>query len=324
MSQQPSISPPAVQFREPSSALPSSRYPPASSSNTPTSAPSFFERRRTSHPHNRHVRPLHRASEGMANISQSSQPTPRLEHRSSQTIIDLTDEPEETGAVSRGPSQRPPQLGRSDASGLTEFIDLTDDDIVITGGRELPRPRPQENRHPREIHFAAMRDDSPSLFLPAHPPRPQHSIRRVFANPMNAIGVALGFRIPEAGGPPAPHHGAFHAAHFMEQMQLLHGMDAQNMPGLMDYRQPAFAAPKPEHVPPKPARENFTRSPKEDDIIICPSCEEELVDKKEAEEPIAKKTGRALSRKDREEHPFWVIKECGHVSSIFVKVKTQL
>ncbi|RDL39532.1 uncharacterized protein BP5553_03872 [Venustampulla echinocandica] len=313
MSQQASISPSAIQFIEPSSSQPSSRYPSVPSSNTRTIAPSFLERRRTSHPHNRpvHIQSLHRASEDMAEISQP-QSRPRLEHRSSQTIIDLTDEPDEIGPVSRGPSRRPPQLGRSDASGLMEFIDLTDDDIVITGGRELPRPRAQENRHARDIHFAPMRDDSPSLFIP-HPPHPPHAIRRVFANPMNAIGVALGFRIPEVRGAAAPHHEAFHAAHFVEHMQILRGMDAQNMPGLMDYRQPAFAAPKPEHVPPKPARENFTRSPKEDDIIICPSCEEELVHKKDVEEPVVKKTGRAPSRKDREEHPFWVIKECGHV-----------
>ncbi|KFY08720.1 hypothetical protein V492_05972 [Pseudogymnoascus sp. VKM F-4246] len=78
---------------------------------------------------------------------------------------------------------------------------------------------------------------------------------------------------------------------------------------------------KPEHVPPPPASEGFTRSPKEDDVIVCPACDEELV--VGAEEPATAtppgSTGKsatkakARSRKDREEHPFWVVRECGHV-----------
>jgi uncharacterized Zn finger protein (UPF0148 family) len=52
----------------------------------------------------------------------------------------------------------------------------------------------------------------------------------------------------------------------------------------------------------------------EDMTVICPSCEEELIHNKEIEEPVAKKNGKAPTRKEREEHPFWVVKECGHVS----------
>lgn len=78
---------------------------------------------------------------------------------------------------------------------------------------------------------------------------------------------------------------------------------------------------KAEHVPPPPVSEGFTRSPKEDDVIVCPACDEELV--VGSEEPAAgtlTATGKqaakakARSRKDREEHPFWVVRECGHVS----------
>jgi len=48
--------------------------------------------------------------------------------------------------------------------------------------------------------------------------------------------------------------------------------------------------------------------------VICPSCEEELIHNKEPEEePVVKKGGKAPTKKEREEHPFWVVKECGHV-----------
>ncbi|KFX86671.1 hypothetical protein V490_08949, partial [Pseudogymnoascus sp. VKM F-3557] len=79
---------------------------------------------------------------------------------------------------------------------------------------------------------------------------------------------------------------------------------------------------KAEHVPPPPVGDGFTRSPKEDDVIVCPACDEELV--VGPEEPAAPTStptatgkqatkAKARSRKDREEHPFWVVRECGHV-----------
>lgn len=279
----------------------------------------------------------------MADVAQA--PRPRLEHRASQTIIDLTDEPEEAIPLPsrnhrhRSRSQRPPQLGRSDASGLMEYIDLTEDnaepELIITGGRELSVPRRQEAQprsHRTGPQLPPIRPDSPGLFVPAAPPAPaQPAIHRVFGR-MNAglsagfnaaVGVAFGVAMPARQPPARPaahHHEAFHlnpADDILAQIQRLHGMPPQAMPGRMDYRQPAFAdrhERKPDHVPPPPARDNFTRSPMEDMTVICPSCEEELIHNKEIEEPVAKKNGKAPTRKEREEHPFWVVKECGHVS----------
>jgi hypothetical protein len=42
----------------------------------------------------------------------------------------------------------------------------------------------------------------------------------------------------------------------------------------------------------------------------------ELVAEKGNEEPVAvrKSNGKTPNKKDREEHHFWVVKECGHVS----------
>src|SRR5439155_11118703 len=102
-----------------------------------------------------------------------------------------------------------------------------------------------------------------------------------------------------------------------ENLRIILGAN-QRMPNL-DYNQHPFArprqAPKPQHQPPPAAQEGFTRSPTEDDIVICPACQKELVAKKgENEPPLKKPGGKAPNKKDREEHPFWVVKECGHVS----------
>jgi hypothetical protein len=97
---------------------------------------------------------------------------------------------------------------------------------------------------------------------------------------------------------------------------------ADNLPNL-DYRGNGGGggdrAPKPAFVPPPPAREGFTRDlgGEDDETLVCPGCEKELHYDPDADNvPAAKKakTARA-SRKDQEEHHFWALKECGHVSS---------
>ena len=132
--------------------------------------------------------------------------------------------------------------------------------------------------------------------------------------------AAAGFGVAVVG---ASRHGLhFHellheGVDILEQIHMLEHVGPA-MPGQMDYRRPAFAPRVPEYAPPEPAKPGFTRSPTENDIIICPSCEEELVHKKDTEEPIVKKGGKTPTKKEREEHPFWVIKECGHVSGFLI------
>jgi len=344
MSEQSTLSPSPIHFRDAPSTFTSHRFPTAASNNiNPLQRnlpPSFFDRRRTSHPHNQSLPSPHREiSEEMADVAQA--PRPRLEHRASQTIIDLTDEAipfPSRNHRHRSRSQRPPQLGRSDASGLMEFIDLTEDnaepELIITGGRELSVSRRQEAQpraHRAGPHLPPIRQDSPSLFVPHAAPAPaQPAIHRVFGR-MNAglsagfnaaVGVAFGVAMPARQPPSRPGnqlHEAFHlhpADDILQQLHRYNGMPPQAMPGRMDYRHPAFADRKPDHIPPPPARDNFTRSPMEDMTVICPSCEEELIHNKEIEEPVAKRNGKAPTRKEREEHPFWVVKECGHVSQL--------
>jgi hypothetical protein len=74
---------------------------------------------------------------------------------------------------------------------------------------------------------------------------------------------------------------------------------------IFDYQQPAFdlgidggnrpASPK--YEPPRDAAPGFTRTPGEDEVVVCPNCGDELA------------TGHNEMKQE-----LWVIKVCGHVS----------
>jgi hypothetical protein len=289
--------------------------------------PSFFERRRTSHPHNQASQSSYHSQDNIPEPRALQRPS--LEHRTSQTVIDLTDdagEPSMEGMHARYMS-RPPHLERSDA---LAFIDLTndivDDELEITETRRVQEPQQTPQAHTRNRQLPhprpplrLRRDDSPSMFIPEHlpDPRPMH---RDHAEPVardilrnNPIGRLVG------------HVG--NLANLIPQWVpddrfsfFVVGNGNQRMPENLDYGAHAFARPrqqpKPQHQPPPPAKPGFSRSPKEDDVAICPGCMKELVAEKANEEPVAvkKPNGKAPSKKDREEHHFWVVKECGHVS----------
>jgi hypothetical protein len=318
MSQHASLSPSPFFFGQPM---------PSGPRDTPHS---FFERRRTSHPHNQASQSSYHSQDNMPEPRALQRPS--LEHRTSQTIIDLTDD---TGEPSMGNMNaryvpRPPQLGRSDALALEDIIDLTndimDDDLEIIEARRVPDAQqvPQAHLINRQLPHSRPRlrlgrDSSPSMFAPQHlpDPRPMHRDggepvpRDMLRN--NPIGRLVGHVGNLANLIPwgAPDDGL---------SVLFVGNRNQRMPDHLDYAAHAFARPrqqpKPQHQPPPPAKPGFTRSPKEDDVAICPGCMKELVAEKGSEEPAAvkKPTGKAPNKKDREEHHFWVVKECGHVS----------
>jgi len=325
MSHTATLSPSPIAFGDPSSnSFSTSRFS-AGPSNEQILG--YFDRRRTSHPHNHS---LQQDSAEMADRTYS-QSRPRL--HTATSIIDLTDEPDDTPAPSqprnRNRASRPPQLGRSDAvsvANLGDFIDLTEDngpDIEIIAARQIATPRGRAPRARGERQF------SPSLFMPAVPVPPPRHINQVFGrDPPAAQVIARPGPVSYADRIQQQAHNFFNeVAEFaggirmfvnaedvraqLHLAALQHEMRPQQMPNGMDYRNPAFR--KPEHVAPAPAREDFTRSPTEKDVIICPSCEQELIHKKDDEEPVVRKGGRAPTKKDREEHPFWVVKECGHV-----------
>lgn len=92
--------------------------------------------------------------------------------------------------------------------------------------------------------------------------------------------------------------------------------------GMHPFGNPAAApAPKPQHEPPSDAREGYTRDTGGEEILICPSCEDELTYDPEGgdddEGPPAKKP---RTKKDLAECHFWAVKACGHVSSCFLRV----
>jgi hypothetical protein len=138
--------------------------------------------------------------------------------------------------------------------------------------------------------------------------------------------------VPEQGGRAAQYLGfAGHVPGWqdLELAAVIFGHhNNQQMPHVLNYEHHAFAPrpppAKPEHQPPAKATEGFTRSPLEEDIIICPACEEELVSQPDGTvEPAAapkKVSSRPPSKKDREEHPFWAVRACGHVSLLYPKL----
>jgi len=293
--------------------------------------PSFFERRRMSHPHNQASQSSYHPQDNMPEPRALQRPS--LEHRTSQTIIDLTDDAGEPnmGGVNARFMSRPPQLGRSDAQVLGDIIDLTegDDELEIIDTRRVTEPQqaPQPYTRNRQLPYPRQRlrpgrDDSPSMFVPEHLPDPR-SMYRDSGEPAprdilrnNPIGRLVGL---------AGHVG--NLANLIPQWGsddrfsfFVVGNGNQRMPDHLDYGAHAFARPrqqpKPQHQPPPPAKPGFTRSPKEDDVAICPGCMNELVAEKGNEEPVAvkKPNGKVPNKKDREEHHFWVVKECGHVS----------
>ena len=61
--------------------------------------------------------------------------------------------------------------------------------------------------------------------------------------------------------------------------------------------------PPPTYEAPPPAPEGFTRSPEEDDVLVCPNCDSELC---KGDDDVKKQV--------------WIAKQCVHVSSILTNV----
>lgn len=75
------------------------------------------------------------------------------------------------------------------------------------------------------------------------------------------------------------------------------------------------ARPQPAHIAPPEPREGFTRKTGEDTVVICPGCEKELKYDPDGVSPPPAKRAKT-TKKDREEHHFWAVKACGHVSQL--------
>jgi len=227
--------------------------------------------------------------------AQNQDAAPR-HHNPHRPLIDL-----------RTPARRTPSLARSDGSILgAPFIDLTDmpddDNPYANAGpgraNQAPRPALPLPRQPIVL------DDGDEG---ANRGRMIDMLGRV-----NRITNGIDNNMAEL----TFFHRILHQVHTGEIEEPVNPL-GQNMP-MFNYRANGYnnEPPKPAHIPPPPPREGFSRDTGGEDAFVCPSCEEELKfdpDEKDASPP----TKRARSRKDNEEHHFWAVKECGHVSSFF-------
>jgi hypothetical protein len=224
--------------------------------------------------------------------------------------------------------QRTPSLSRSDGSLLgnnPNVIDLTLDDSPAPP--PLPQQLPRRN-HPDNNHNHHRHNHHQSHRRPA-PLRPQPiDLDDQEGFGARFAGLVRGFGLLQrlVGG---------HGPNVEVQVLGARGLNmdnpiAGNIPNL-NYRgngQNGGAA-KPEHVPPPPAREGFTRDTgSADDVVICPGCELELkYDPDAANDTVSPRPAKKLrSKKDQEEHHFWALKDCGHVSlpmGLFVRCFVQ-
>ncbi|KAI1840890.1 hypothetical protein JX266_012900 [Neoarthrinium moseri] len=70
---------------------------------------------------------------------------------------------------------------------------------------------------------------------------------------------------------------------------------------------------KPPHVPPPKPREGFTRDTGEEQVLVCPSCDDELAYDPDDSDDNGPPTKKPRTKKDKAEHHFWAVKDCGHV-----------
>ncbi|KAK3301763.1 uncharacterized protein B0T15DRAFT_322837 [Chaetomium strumarium] len=213
-------------------------------------------------------------------------------------------------------SQRTPSLSRSDASLIgnnPNFIDLTGDDPPPPPPlpQQLPRRdwnHPDHRAHPqRRQHIASSRSPAIDLVNDSD----NDDLRRSF---VGFVRRAQNFNIFQRFIP-----------HGLDVLQIGgHGLNmdnplADNIPNL-NYRangnNVGLGASKPDHVPPSPAREGFTRNTGPDTVVVCPGCGGELKYDPDsgAEDALSPRPNKkARTKKDQEEHYFWALKDCGHV-----------
>ncbi|KAL8785524.1 MAG: hypothetical protein Q9213_003350 [Squamulea squamosa] len=238
-------------------------------------------------------------------------PAPTVPVQNTQDIIDLTEDysPE----VLRHP--RPSNRANSSFVGLhvnsarqpfRDFIDVDEESTRATVDSSSQSPD-LELLEVRSIRSQNTSDAEPRRRTHARPqsalrpPGPSHADNTPFT-----IGGWGGLRQHAQG-----HHSNHETARHLHQLfhsnhPLMHQNRGTILPGDLDFvsqgfhmgdvstRQPQPALPT--YDAPDPARQGFTRSPKEDDVLLCPNCEDELG------------TG-----KDDSKRQVWVVKACGHV-----------
>lgn len=209
-------------------------------------------------------------------IQRHARPTNRATHRN---FIDVDEESTRANV---------------DSSSQSPDLELLEVRSIRSQNTSDPEPRRREHSRPRPI---------------LRPPGSSHTDNSPFT-----VGGWSGLRQHAQGHHRSNHETARRFHHLLHtnhpnprhEMLLMHQGRDIILPGDLDFvtqgfqmgdatpRQPQPAPPT--YDAPTPAREGFTRSPKEDDVLVCPNCEAELG------------TG-----KDDSKRQVWVIKACGHV-----------
>jgi hypothetical protein len=183
------------------------------------------------------------------------------------------------------PPPLPPGLPLfSSATFNTTFntIDLEtgDDDVEITGERHLPQPR--NHHHPSFETASALR-------------RANGVIDALVRHTRIRLGEGRSMHIIHAPRPRTRGHPS--TTQFVAP-DLDFGMASFDL----GYDRGSTASPP---VPPPPAApEGFTRSPAEDDVLLCPNCDDELC------------VGDSESKRQ-----VWIVKGCGHVSTCLLEAE---
>lgn len=237
--------------------------------------------------------------------------------QSAQQVIDLTEDgsspvaaqivpPTFTHSEGQRGAQRPPRFDRDIISiddQEDEAVDLREESPEIQFLTSRPRSRSlSTTRHPRHQSTLRQRRHTPAARSPVR--RPQVSLR-ITGAPVEAHGhqnagwLFHPFAARVNTNPPRTHEDE------LVEWENFPGGNFE-LPAHLDYFAPAFdlehptrrqpQSRLPTYDPPAPAQEGFTRTPNEDDVLVCPNCDDEL----------------GLGD-DEVKRQVWVVKACGHV-----------
>lgn len=238
---------------------------------------------------------------------------------STQQVIDLTEDRSSPIAAHIVPStfsnsevqraaQRPPRFDRDIISiddQEDEAVDLREDSPEIQFLTSRPRSRSlSTTRQARHQSAFRQRRNTPATRSPVR--RPQVSLR-ITGAPVEAQGHQNRWLFH----PLAAHVNSYTPRTHEDELVEWDNYPDSNieLPAHLNYLaqgfnlgQPARRQPQPRlptYDPPVAAQEGFTRTPKEDDVLVCPNCDDEL----------------GLGD-DEVKRQVWVVKACGHVCTL--------
>ncbi|KAF2486391.1 hypothetical protein BDY17DRAFT_291415 [Neohortaea acidophila] len=239
-------------------------------------------------------------------------------------------QPSATSSAAQTPRPRRTATPLATSAGAAETIDLTldnDDDVVHLNTRQRSNlnnepPVPVGTRNFADVGFGHMGNIANFLReggvniggrllqrIQDYAGREDAGIPAVQAQPERERGRHLPAPIRQPGH---HHHHRTHAGLHLGAVgtaaRIMH-----EMPGFMNYNMTGFnlglggrqhhhhhhhhnqRPPSPKYEPPPPAEAGFTRSPGEDDVLVCPNCGDELA------------VGAEGAKQE-----VWVVKGCGH------------